>query len=117
MEGVASPTGMGLEGGVEAHGTHVWNSLGNGAITQVRSRECPSGEWESGGVRGVLTRQENLNLMSLLPAGRALPEASNRLLFFHLQGYRLLLLCLQGFLGHKSDIQTYITTSLISRSG
>lgn len=23
----------GLEGGVEAHGTHVWNSLGNGAIT------------------------------------------------------------------------------------
>lgn len=35
------------EGGVGAHGTHVWNSLGNGAITQVWSREWPSREWWS----------------------------------------------------------------------
>lgn len=49
-----------------------------------------SGPQESGGVDGVLTRQENLNPMSLLPAGRGLPEAQNGLLFLCLQGYRLL---------------------------
>lgn len=30
-----APLGWGLEGGVEAHGTLVWNSLSNGADTQV----------------------------------------------------------------------------------